>query len=265
MSDIYNRNGSYYRYVLVDENGDFLNIRDESLKRLTDESSIEVDIIERSNQAGAEFPGIQRDKSKEIALQYNLDRSDENDWRLYENTLRYWLRKTRILQDVKYQIQTEVLQNEHGITYDDGGFNLGGLNTINFIQLKPYWEDINYTVEGGTGSFSNEILTINNDGFVETPPIITIRALEDVSKFSIRLLENNRGIVIQDLQFGVSGLNTYIIDNYSGTAELNQIDRKNKIRPGTGFFNLLVGTNRLEITANGAIVADVKWKRRYYV
>jgi phage-related protein len=253
------------RYVLVLEDGTLYNIVDWTFKRLEDASSIEVDIIERSFQAGAEFPGVQRDESKEITYQYNLDRQDESAYRARENELRMKFRQTRYIRDMLNNIETEVLLRENTIAYDDGGFNLGSLNTVTFIQLKPYWEDIEYSIEGDTGAISNETITIINDGYVETPPIITIQAIEAVTRFSIRLLQNNRGIVIYDLQFGTSGLNTYILDNGEGTVELNQIDRKNKVRAGTGPFNLLLGRNDIEITSMGQIIIQIKWKRRYYL
>jgi hypothetical protein len=253
------------RYVLVDEDGNLFNIVDGTFKRLEDSSTIEVDVVESSFQAGATFPGIQRDQSKEISYQYNLDRRDEQLYRNYENNLRMWIRKTRYIRDMVNTMQTEVLLSDHTITYDDGGFKLGSVNSLTFTQLKPYWEDIEYTTEGDTGAITSDIITINNDGFAETPSIITVRALEGVPKFSIRLVQNGRGIVIQDLQFGTSGLNTYLIDNGDGTVELSQIDRKNKVRTGTGPFNLLVGRNDLEITSQGEIVIQIKWKRRYYV
>jgi hypothetical protein len=253
------------RYVLVLEDGSIYNIVDNTFRRLEDASTIEVDIVERSFQAGAEFPGVQRDESKEITYQYNLDRSDEQLYRNRENFLRMKFRQTRYIRDMLNQMQTAVLFREHTIAYDDGGFKLGSLNTLTFIQLKPYWEDIVYTVEGDTGAVSNQIITINNDGYAESPSIITVRAIEGVPKFSFRLIQNGRGIVVQDLQFGTSGLNTYIIDNGTGTVELNQVDRKNKVRPGTGPFNLVLGRNDIEFTSQGQCVIEIKWKRRYYV
>ena len=253
------------RYVLVLEDGSTYNIVDNTFKRLEDASTIEVDIIESSFQAGAEFPGIQRDQSKEITFQYNLDRSEEQLYRTRENSLRMKFRQTRYIRDMINNIETAVLLKENVIAYDDGGFNLGSVNTVTFVQLKPYWEDIDYSIEGDTGAISNQIITIDNDGYVETPSIVTIRAIEAVTRFSVKLLQNGRGIIVQDLQFGTSGLDTYIIDNGTGTVELNQIDRKNKVRAGSGPFNLLVGRNDIEITSMGQIIVQIKWKRRYYL
>lgn len=253
------------RYILVLEDDTEYNLYDETFKRLEDSSTIEVDVIERSFQAGAEFPGVQRDQSKEITFQYNLDRREESLYRARENELRRLFRATRKIKDMKNGIQTDVLLREHVITYDDGGFNLGSVNNVVFIQLKPFWEDIDPFVEGDTGAISNQIITIDNTGYIETPPVILLQAMEQVTKFSIVLLQNNQGIVVRDEQFGTSGLNTYIIDNSAGTVELNQIDRNNKVRPGTGPFNLLVGKNDIEINSTGQMITQIQWRRRYYI
>jgi hypothetical protein len=257
------------RYRLVDVNGTVYEINDDTFKRLEDGSTIEVDIIERSFKAGADFPGIQRDESKEMTFQYALNRSDEQLYRSYENNFRRNLRRGRWLQDTINNIETAVLLREHVIAYDDGGFKLGSLNNVTLIQLKPYWQDIDFTVLEDSGA-SERTFTIINDGYVETPSIITLRALEACPKFQIVNSTNDpdldgQGIVIQDLQFGTLGLDTYIIDNGDGSAELNAADRKNKIRQGTGFFNFAVGTNVLDFTLQGQCAINIAYKKRYYL
>ena len=251
------------RYVLVDINNNEYQINNESFKRLEDGSTIQADTIERSFKAGSVFPGEQRDESKEITFQYNIDYNNEQDYRLAENVLRMNLRKAYILKDIVNNIQTEILLTEHTIAYDDGGMFLGSINNIMFKQLRPFWEDIDYTYES-LGSSENTI-RIDNTGFIETPPIITIQALEQITKLSIRLRENGYGIYIKDLQFGTTGLNTYIIDNGDGYAELNGINRNQKISNNTGFFNLIIGQNTLDFVLNGAANIEVKWKRRFYL
>lgn len=263
----YTRHGT--RYKFIDSSGIEYQLDDDTFKRLEDASTIEVDIIERSFKAGADFPGIQRDQSKEITFQYNLDRIGEQLYRSYENNFRKWLRKTRRIRDTINNIETEVLLKEPVITYDDGGFNLGSLNTITFVQLKPFWQDVSATIIQDSGISSQSFL-INNTGYIETPATITLQALELCPKFQIINTCDDpeldgQGIVIQDLQFGSLGLDTYIIDNGAGTAELNMADRKNKIRQGTGFFNLGVGANRLDFTLQGQCAITIEYKKRYYL
>jgi hypothetical protein len=173
------------------------------------------------------------------------------------------LRKAYILKDIINNIQTEVVLGSHTITYDDGGYFLGSMNLILFKQLRPFWEDVDYTYEN-LGSSEN-VIRINNTGYVETPPIITIQALEQITKLSVRVRENGYGIFIKDLQFGTTGLNTYIIDNGDGYAELNGINRNQKISNNTGFFTLIIGMNTLDFSLNGAANIEVKWKRRFYL
>ena len=90
-------------------------------------------------------------------------------------------------------------------------------------------------------------------------------ANSNVVKFSIRLRETGEGILVEDLEFGLLGLNTYIIDNVDGVIELNTLNRNQKIRSGTGFFNLQVGINTPEFVATDSVDIEIKFKQRYYI
>jgi hypothetical protein len=252
------------RYRLVDQDGNTFDITDPTFRMLDDSASIEADIVERSFRAGADFPGIQRDESKELNFVYSLNNSNEQTFRNYYNQLTYWFRKTRYIQDIINNIETEVLYVDRSIGYDNGGFNKGAENNETFRQLRPFWEDIDYQEEEETGITSDTII-LNNNGYYETPALITIQALEQITKISMRINETGNGIIIKDLQFGVRGLNTYVIDNKDGTIELNQILRNQKIQSGTGFFNLRVGVNTMVIQLNGQAEVTIRFKRRYYI
>lgn len=258
----------YSRYKLLDENRQPFILTDPTLKRGEDISEIEVETVERSFRAGAQFPGVARDMSKEISLVYDFNRQEEQLYRARENELRFQLRKIRWIQDTINNIETEVIFASSGITYDDGGFLLGSKNEIRFKQLKPFWWDIDYLSETESGFSTGQIVIdeSNTDGWIETPSLITLEAYEACTKFSIRILETGHGIFIQDLQFGSNGLNTYIIDNEQGYAELNMVDRNSKIRGGTGFFMLQPRQkNTLIFELNGQCDALVQWKRRKYL
>jgi hypothetical protein len=258
----------YSRYKLLDENRQEFALLDPSFRRSEDVSEIEVETVERSFRAGAEFPGVARDMSKEITFSYDLNKHDEQLYRARENLLRYNFRKIRWIQDTINNIETEVIFSSSNIAYDDGGQFLGSKNEVRLKQLRPYWWDIEYNSETESG-FSSGTLVIDEtdqDGWIETPPIITLDAYEPCTKFSIRVLETGHGIFIQDLQFGSNGLNTYIIDNNHGYAELNMTDRNSKIRGGTGFFLLQPrAKNTLIFELNGQCDALVQWKRRVYL
>jgi hypothetical protein len=252
------------RYVLVDSEGNEYRILSKNFKRLEDDSSIEVDTINNTFRAGSEFPGIQRDEAKEIVFQYDLFSDSESTFRTAENEFREFLRKTVLIKDTERQIQTVVLLKNHNIAYEEGTFLHSSRNTVVLEQLKPFWEDITPQTVEETGSASGVII-INNDGYVETPSTITITALEQNRKFSVYINETREGILIEDDQFGISGLNTYIIDNADGTAELNGINRNKKIKPTTGFFQLRVGINTVIFEFAGESEIVLTYRRRYYL
>jgi hypothetical protein len=253
-----------YRYQLIDANDNTTTIQDQTFKLLTDAFDIEVDIVEKSFTSGADFPGIQRDASKELTFRYDINEANEQTFRTYFNELTRQFRKTIKIKDLFNNIETEVLYQNQTISYDEGGFLHGSAVEVTFVQLRPFWEDSTFQIATESGLTAGEI-TINNNGYIETPSIITIEASELITKMSIRINETGDGIIIRDLQFGTRGLNTYIIDNKAGTAELNQILRNQKIQNETGFFNLQVGINTMIFELNGAAEIEVKWKRRYYI
>jgi len=253
------------RYKLYNINNELLcTITDQSLKVLDTEFPVEVEIIERSYKPGADFPGIQRDESKELVFTYDINYQSEQDFRNYYNLLSRNFRATRTIRDDINSMTTDVLLNNQSVTYDEGGFNLGAKVTVTFVQLTPYWEDAAFTTLTASGIGTTQIVGINN-GYIDTPPIITLTALEQITKFSIRILETGDGILIRDLQFGINGLNTYIIDNKEGTSELNQLDRRDKIKSGTGFFDMQVGSNTFDIQSNGNMLIEINFKKRYYI
>ena len=252
------------RWKLLDIDNNSYTIPDDSLRILERSFKIETDIIEKSFRAGADFPGIQRDTSAEIGFKYDYNINDEQTFRTYLNTLIMNLRKSVILQDTVNQIQTDILLSEKSISYDEGGFNFGSQNEITFKQLRPFWEDIISTDVSFTGYTSGQVI-IDNQGYIETPPVITLYAEGPVTKISIRVNETGEGIVIKDLQFGSLGLNVYIIDCKEGTSELSGVNRNNMIQNGTGFFNLKVGTNTLQFEFDGNRAVDISYKKRYWI
>jgi hypothetical protein len=260
-------------YALLDENdNEIISVTNETFTLLDDEFGISADIIPRSFSPGSDFPGIQRDESKSLNFSYDVNSNSDEIFRTTVNTLMKAFRKTRTIKDKTLKIQTEAIMVNHSIKYDSGSFLRGARLTVEFEQLTPYWEDLTYLSEDlATGTDGQASLTINNTGFIETPPLITIITSNPCDQIYIENIGNNEGIEIQDEQFGINGLNIYIIDNKNGESELGPgggitpLDRKNKIIDGTGFFNLQPGLNNLLFEMNCAVTVQIQWKRRYYL
>jgi hypothetical protein len=251
------------RYKLIDSLGAEYIINDPTFKLLEEENPVEVDFVERSFRAGDDVPGIQRDQAKDLNFQYDTN-DTEGNFRNYVNEFIKQCRKALYIRDTYLNIEAEIRMTSHTNAYDEGGFHQGAVNTITFRMLKPYWQDIEYTTITDTGTTADTYI-INNTGYIETPAIFTLVALEAVTKYSIVRREDNFGIVVKDLQFGTEGLTTYIIDNADGTIELNGINRNETIVDGTGFFLLQPGVNTIDITTNGVVTVEIQYKRRYYV
>lgn len=252
------------RFSMIDADNNEYEFDDRAFKILNRGLEIELDIIEKSFNPGADFPGIQRDQSSSLEFIYDFNKSTESNFRASLNELIRQARKTLIIRDNVNETETEAILESTEIAYDPGGFNLGSQETFTFKQLTPYWRDIEY-IPVSESDITSGLITIINNGYIETPPIITITAREAISKFAIRINETKEGILINDLEFGVAGLNTYIIDNKAGFAELNQINRNQKIKSGTGFFDLQVGINTILLELSGAAEVEFQYKRRYYL
>jgi hypothetical protein len=253
------------RYTLVTQSGTEYNVPDKTMRVLSRSFSVDLDVIERSFRPGANLIGVPRQQSTTLDFQFQQNYPVEKTFRDYMNNLLYWLNNVVLIRDNVNNIETDIILEGNEINYDNGGFNLGTTgNTITFRQLKPFWRDVNETVVTESGSGSNYI-TIQNNGYIETPGVITLTAIEPTTKFSLRILETGNGILIEDLEFGLNGLDIYIIDNENGVSSLSGLNRNNKIRNGTGFFNFQVGTNTLEFIYNGNLGIEVSYKQRYYL
>lgn len=254
------------RWEFIDEDDNTYALEDFTFKRLEDNSKLEVKIVERSFRAGADFPGVKRHKSKEIVFSYLINKGDEQDFRDYENEIRYQLNKMVKLRDTVNNYETDVEYSGTTISYDDGAYLHGAEISITLIQLRPYWEDITYTevlVEDTTG---DTIELDNSNGYIDTPPYITVTAKAACTDMSIRNDETGIGIRIEDLSFGILGNNTYIIDMKEGYIYLEGQERNNRIAEDTGPFNLLARiSNTISFTLSGLCDIKFQFKKRYYI
>jgi hypothetical protein len=251
-------------YILIDEDDNEFTLDDETYKLLSDSFEVEVDIVERSFRAGADFPGIQRDVSKELVFSYDLYLQNQTTFRTTVNERTKQFRKAVKIKDTDNSIETEIRYSGTAITYDEGAQHHVARIDVTFIQLKPYWEDLTYTqvTDTGTGTIN---LPIANTGYTDVPSLITVTAIVATTQMSFRVISTNEGMVIKDLQFGSVGLNTYTIDNINGNIELGDTNRNEKIQSGTGFFNFPSGNTTLQVETNGQVTVLVKYKNRYYI
>lgn len=263
--------GSDKRYKIIDEDGNEFQLDHGSLTLLDDSFSVDVDIIERSFTDGAVAPGEERATMKELAFRVDLNKIQEQNFRSITNNLFYWLRKARVLRDVINNIETDVRLSEKSIQYEQGAFLHSSVINFTFTQIIPFWRDIEFQEFSETESGSN-ILSVNNDGFYDTPAYFILTAKEEVPKFLIKELNTGLGIGINDLQFGKLNLDTYVIDNENGeallgSAETGGIKRNNRILSGTGFFFLRRGINDLIVYTFDNVDVDFtcKFKRRYFI
>jgi hypothetical protein len=252
------------RYKLIDILDNEYGLDDKTFKMIDDSLTTEADIIQRSFRAGGVFVGQQRDTTKNITFIYDVNEPTDILFRQKLNRLLLEFRKTVKIKDTILNIEVDAIQTDHQISYDEGGYFRGARCSVTFEFTSPYWRDVDYEVVTDTG-FTSGSISITNDGYIDTPLYITLTALDACNKYSLRVRETGQGILVRDLQFGISGLNTYIIDTKEGTIELNGISRADKIKAGTGFFNLQVGYNTIDILSTAPLLVEVKWKRRYYL
>lgn len=251
------------RWVFVDIDLNETIIDDDTFRLVGEDQPAESDIVERSHQAGAENPGIIRDTSKALEFEYIINFATEVEFRDYVNEFLYNARKAVYIKDTDTSRQIKVNYEDHENGYIPGGFRKGATNSLSFTALTPYWEDISFQTASQTGDSLS--FSITNTGWVIVKPILTITASVLTTKFSFRVTETGRGILINDLQFGALGLTEYIVNCVEGTSELNGISREGRIKGGTGFFSLPVGSSTVEVELTASATVKIDYKRRYYI
>lgn len=252
------------RFILIDDDDNQYPLSDNTFKILEDAIVMDSDFIERSSRPGADFPGIQREQSKSITFQYDINEPNDAAFRIVYNTYRKYFKSTAKIRDTILNIEAEFRLESHTISYDEGGYLRGARGQAVFRMLTPFWESVDYTTETETGTASDSMV-LNVVGYMDTPPIITVTAESQITRLLLRIFETDEGIYINDLTFGQNAGDVYIIDCKEGTCEMNGVDRRGSIRSGTGFFNLQPGANTLlmEFTGGTASV-EVKWKERSF-
>lgn len=252
-----------YKLLDIDNNEYIITLPNFRIEE--EELKVDVNVIERSYKAGAVVSGEKRDKSKDLSFVFDTWKRTDSTFRDYVNELIKWLRKAVKIQNITTGVETDIALDKYSLKYEDGSVYRLASGDVSFKQLTPYWWDILETSVSQSGVSLSEILNINVISEIEIPFTITLTALDGITKFSVKNLTSGEGILIQDLDFGLNGLEIYIIDMKEGTSELNGISREQNIKQGTGFFNLFSGVNQIEIQANGQLGVEIVYKNRFYI
>jgi hypothetical protein len=264
------------QYALQDADGNELNLATSaefssifknSLTFDSEDFSWENKLAERSALPGAVKLGDTRLERRELVFNYTTAVGEDSDaYRQDENTLLLWLNKTEYLVDKSNSIQTRVVIVSHEPSYDSGGHKMSGEGQFVLLMLDPFWEDITATTDSESIAAATETdIALSNDGFLDVPPIFTLIASSAVTSIEISVVETNQGIEILDDLFGNPGFTQMDIDMKAGTVTIGELDRRNKITAGTGFFQFPVGSFTLRVETSAAVDLDTDWNERYYL
>lgn len=254
---------SRIRWGFVRSDDTVFTIEDPTFKLLEEELTTEVDFIPRSSQPGDDVPGISRDTGKDLTFEYETF-GTESEFREYINTLLMEVKQAVKLRDTDNDTETNIKFISNTLGYVTGGFKLGAINTLLLRMTTPYWEDKEATTVTTTNKTSHSFV-INNTGYIDTPFIARITALEAINQFSIIREEDNFGIVIKDLLFGTLGLTEFEVNMGTGNIILAENNRNESIVLGTGWFKLKPGTNTINFELSGAADLEIEYRKRYYI
>lgn len=258
-----------YRFVDINNNTYDIDAFDQPVPK-SDDIKSDIKIIEKTFRDGGVFSGILRIMSKEIEFEYNLEKNNDTDFRSEINNMLVWARSAVKIRDIILNLETSILFSDIKISYGIGGFLRDAKVKLTFKRTNPYWESldyIQYNIALPSGGTSGQIQTISiiNNGYTDTPPIITLTAQELTTKFLFHIPSTNEGIYVKDTQFGNLGLTEYIVDCTQGYITLSGNKRNNMIQNDTGFFNFPKGTFDLDYQLNGDCDINIKFKERFYI
>lgn len=251
-------------YQIIDSLGNTFDLNYPDLFVSSDVMQSDIKIIEKTFRDGAVFAGIMRIKSKDIDFVYAQYDTTDTTFRTAINQLASWCKKAYTIKNVTLSIQTNVVFDSIDVTYEQGSLYRYAKATFKFKRLNPFWENstaTNYTIAGVAGGTSGTI-SITNNGWFEVLPIITLDAAELITKIIFHIPSTNEGMYVKDLQFGLSGLTQYIIDNTQGFIKLGGYKRNQNIQQGTGFFQFPIGTFDFYYMVNGNAAISIDFNER---
>ena len=232
------------------------------------ENILELDIVEKTYGHGGVFIGERRLSTQEFTITVELNYATDTTYRAAYNEIAYYSAVCEYVEDTDNSLRTKVeLVNISEILDNPiGSKERGGQIQIIFRQLTPFWEDLTAQTDTDTGT--NLTFNINNSGVIDCPATFTITASTSCPLVLIYISSPVRGIEIQDLAFGDNAtLDEMVIDNEAGTVELgdDSIDRTDRIRGGSGFFDFPVGAFTLNVDFTVSCQCDISWRRRWYI
>ena len=252
---------------LYDINGDSVTLALKgSFTQGEDSFSYDNRIVERSFLSGSALIGDKRLMQKGFTLSFSSANSDSGLYRMEINTLLSFINKTVAIVDVTNDMEIKVTAETMNIGYDSGSLKHSSDNSIDFVALTPYWESLTADSENGIADADviKEIL-VNNEGFLVAFPIITLIATVPTDDVQIYINSTNTGIQILDSSFGTAGNLTMIIDCSEGLVSINDLNRNVNIVPGTGFFEIPIGSDTINILSNETIDVAVEWQKRFFI
>jgi len=231
-----------------------------------DNFSYDNKIIDRSFLPGSSLIGEKRLMSRPLTMFMNLTFPESADFRDSMNEILFWLNKTVSIIDVKNAAEIEVTIDTIDITYDTGSNKLSSDNSFNFTALTPYWKALEVVEETATAAADIiEEIAVTNNGFLKAFPVITLTAAIATDNVQIYITADNTGIQIQDSAFGTSGNLEMVIDCEQGLVSIGDTDRNVSIVPGTGFFEIPVGSDIINVLSSETIDVKIEWKERSFI
>jgi hypothetical protein len=263
------------QYALKDADGNELNlatdaefdaIAQNSLTSTSDDFSWENRIVEKSYLSGSIKLGVSRLATRDLTFEYSRAvGEDEDAYRNDENTLMLWLNKVVYLVDKSNSLQVRVAVSSHTPSYESGAHKISGDGEFTFILLDPFWENVTADTHAESLSSGTTNIALSNDGFLQVPAIFEMIATVAVTSIQLYVVETNEGIEILDDVFGNSGFTQMVLDCKEGTLTIEDLDRRNKITVGTGFFDFPVGSFTLRCVLSAALDISIDWNERTFI
>lgn len=222
-------------------------------------------IVESSFLPGAQLIGEPRLMSRSLTL--TVERASKTAWRDEMNELLQWINKARWLVDVTNEMELAVVVRVSTLEYDRGALKRSSSNTFEFSVLSPCWRGT--TAKSYTGTVLADTLTdvaINNEGFLDTAPVITLETTAAVDSLQVFLKGTEVGIQVDDALFGTAGNLTMVIDCETGLVSIGDVNRNASVAEGTGFFMIPPGSDDLRMLfADEDVDYTVEFRERFYV
>jgi len=262
-------------YQLKDENGNTFSLNGasvttalkQSLTQSGDTFEYANKIAENSYLPGSTLIGKARLQSRELTLSVDIANESSSDYRDIMNELLSAISTTKFIVDVTNNMQIEATPSDITIDYTEGALKNVSNNQFTFLVLTPYWEDLTKTTITGTALADTiKEVAVDNQGYLASPPEITLVTTAAVNSVQLYLTSNNHGIQIDDSLFGTSGNLTMNVDCNTGEVTIGTINRNASIVEGTGFFDFIVGSDTLNILcADEDVNYTIDFYKRYYL